>query len=56
MTAIYKRGILNVPMKRTLGTLVLFVLLILTVVALTQIDTSNTSALKPNITVGHAAN
>jgi hypothetical protein len=33
-------------MKRTLSTIVLFVLLILTVVALTQIKPSTTSALK----------
>jgi hypothetical protein len=34
-------------MKRTISTIVLFVLLILTVVALTQIDTGETSALQP---------
>jgi len=31
-------------MKRTVGTLVLFVLLILTIAAITQLDTKNTSA------------
>jgi hypothetical protein len=31
-------------MKRSLGTIVLFALLILTIVALTQIDTGDTSA------------
>jgi hypothetical protein len=33
-------------MKRTISTVVLFVLLILTIVAITQIDSKNTSALK----------
>jgi len=31
-------------MKRTVGTLVLFVLLILTIAAITQLDTKSTSA------------
>jgi hypothetical protein len=34
-------------MKRTLGTVMLFIMLILTVAALTQIDIQDTSALKP---------
>jgi hypothetical protein len=46
---------MEVLMKRTLGTLVLFVLLILTVVALTQIDTGTTNAIKSNAAVNHAA-
>lgn len=32
-------------MKRTIGTVVLFILLILTIAALTQLDSKNTSAL-----------
>ena len=43
-------------MKRTVGTFVLFILLILTVVALTQVDTKNTSALKASNTVDNAVN
>ncbi len=42
-------------MKRILSTVVLFVLLILTVVALTQIDKDTTSALNSNA-ASHAAN
>ncbi|HEY5806168.1 MAG TPA: hypothetical protein VIS56_02160 [Candidatus Saccharimonadales bacterium] len=44
-------------MKRILSTAVLFVLLILTIVALAQMDANNTSAIKPNATAGgsHAA-
>ena len=45
----------NKYMKRTLSTIVLFVLLILTVVALTQLDTKDTSAINENAAVGHAA-
>ena len=43
-------------MKRILSTAVLFVLLILTVVALTQMDANDTSALKPNTTASYVAN
>ncbi len=42
-------------MKRTVSTIVLFVLLILTVVALTQIDANNTSALNLDTTASHGA-
>ena len=55
MTQVDKRAILEVLMKRTLGTLVLFVLLILTVVALTQLDVTDTSALNDR-TASHAVN
>ena len=43
-------------MKRILSTVVLFVLLILTVVALTQVDNDKTSAFNPNHTASNAAN
>jgi hypothetical protein len=46
MTGADKRRILAVLMKRMLSTIVLFALLILTVFALTQLDTDNTSALR----------
>jgi len=43
-------------MKRILSTVVLFLLLMLTVVALTQIDNDSTSALNHNQAVGNAIN
>lgn len=43
-------------MKRILSTVVLFVLLILTVFALTQIDREPTSALNTSDTASYAAN
>lgn len=43
-------------MKRILSTVVLFVLLILTVVALTQIDRDTTSALNTSNAASNAAN
>jgi len=52
----YKRAILGVLMKRTYGTAVLFVLLILTVVAITLTDPKdNSGALIPVTTVSNAA-
>ena len=42
-------------MKRMLSTIVLVALLVLTVVALTQLDTKDTSALKSDAAASHAA-
>jgi hypothetical protein len=42
--------------KRSLGTIVLFVLLVLTVVALTQLDAKDTSAFKPNSPASYETN
>lgn len=44
-----------VLMKRILSTVVLFVLLVLTVVALTQFDRESTSAFNPSNAASHAA-
>lgn len=52
MNGVYSK----ILMKRTLGTIVLFVLLILTVVALTQIDSAETNAFNSGHTASHAAN
>lgn len=42
-------------MKRTVGTLVLFILLVITVALLTQLDGKSTTALKSNAPADNAA-